>query len=96
LYPQINIWEVAHPIVENYIKENIGPKALLRDLTRTVQVLGRFGPKLPQIAEAALMRQTQNPAPPVGRSVVETAGLIALGAVAVSAVYWLVQLVQAL
>jgi len=32
----------------------------------------------------------------VGRSVVETAGLIALGAVAVSAVYWLVQLVQAL
>ncbi|SFO97678.1 2-polyprenylphenol 6-hydroxylase [Tranquillimonas alkanivorans] len=59
LYPQINIWNVAQPVVEDYIKDNIGPKALLRDLTRTVQVLGRFGPRLPQLAEAALLRQQE-------------------------------------
>ena len=59
LYPQINIWEVAHPIVEDYIKDTLGPKALLRDLTRTARVLSRFGPRLPQMAEAALMREAR-------------------------------------
>jgi ubiquinone biosynthesis protein len=59
LNPHINIWEVAKPIVEAYIKQNIGPKALLRDLTRTVQVVGRFGPKLPGLVEAALIRQAE-------------------------------------
>ncbi len=83
LYPQINIWEVAQPIVEDYIKENIGPKALLRDLSRTMRVLGRFGPKLPQIAEAALMRQVKQPDPPPQRNIWEAAGLVALGAGAV-------------
>jgi len=55
LNPSINIWEVARPTVEDYIKDNVGPKALLRDLTETARVLGRFGPKLPQLAEDALI-----------------------------------------
>ena len=63
MYPQINIWEVAQPVVEDYIKENVGPRALLRDLVSTVQVLGRFGPKLPQIMETALMQRSQNAKP---------------------------------
>ena len=62
LDPHINIWQVARPVVESYIKENIGPKALVRDLTRTLRVLSRFGPQLPQMAEEALIRQHQ-PAP---------------------------------
>ncbi len=62
LSPNINIWTVCQPIVEGYIAENIGPKALVRDLGRTLRVLSRFGPKLPQIVEAAL---TQKPVVPV-------------------------------
>ena len=57
LDPHINIWQVARPVVEDYVRRNIGPQALLRDLVKTVQVLGRFGPKLPLIAEAMLTRQ---------------------------------------
>ncbi len=57
LDPQINIWEVAQPVVEGYIKDNVGPKALLRDLGRTALVLARFGPKLPRLVEAQLLRQ---------------------------------------
>lgn len=64
LDPHINIWEVAKPIVEGYIKENIGPKAVLRDLAKTVRVLARFGPKLPALVEAQLIR-AGNPATPV-------------------------------
>lgn len=61
LDPEIDIWQVARPVVESYIKENIGPKALIRDLIRTARVLSRFGPKLPAMAEAALVRQSQPP-----------------------------------
>ena len=57
LNPNINIWTVSQPIVEGYISENLGPKAILRDLGRTLRVLSRFGPKLPQIVEAALIQQ---------------------------------------
>ncbi|SFG95013.1 2-octaprenylphenol hydroxylase [Palleronia marisminoris] len=57
LYPQINIWEVAQPIVEDYIRDNLGPRALLRDLARTAIVLARFGPRLPQLAEKILVEK---------------------------------------
>ena len=62
LDPHVNIWQVARPVVEDYVRRNIGPQALVRDLLKTVQVLGRFGPKLPQIAEALLTRQMTAPA----------------------------------
>lgn len=60
LDPHINIWEVARPVVEDYIKKSIGPKALLSDLIKTAQVLSRFGPQLPHIAES-IMRRQSNP-----------------------------------
>ncbi len=37
---------------------------LVRDLVKTARVLGRFGPKLPQIAEALLIRQMEEPQRP--------------------------------
>jgi len=65
LDPHLNIWEVAKPVVEDYIKSNLGPRAILRDIIKTARVLARFGPELPKLAEAALMRQTtQQTAPP--------------------------------
>ena len=61
LDPNINIWEVARPVVEGYISRNIGPLALLRDLGRTARVLARFGPKLPRMMEDLLIRQAEMP-----------------------------------
>ena len=71
LDPHINIWTVARPIVEGYIADNIGPKALIRDLAKTARVVSRFGPALPQMVENALMRQqaiNNTPEPPPSRS----------------------------
>jgi len=45
LNPEINIWEVAQPIVERYIRTNIGPIATARDMAATVRVISRFGPR---------------------------------------------------
>ncbi len=64
LDPNINIWDVARPIVEGYIAKNVGPRALLRDLAKTVNVLARFGPKLPALVEGHLVRMG-NPPPTI-------------------------------
>ncbi len=61
LDPDINIWVVARPVVEGYITEHVGPKAVVRDLWDTVRVLSRFGPRLPALAEQALLAQANPP-----------------------------------
>jgi ubiquinone biosynthesis protein len=57
LDPRINIWQVAKPVVEGYIRDSIGPLAVLNDLKNTLAVVARFGPRLPAIVEQALMKQ---------------------------------------
>ena len=83
LDPHINIWSVARPVVESYIVENVGPKAIVRDLAKTAQVLARFGPKLPQIAEAALIQQADRTPPAPQRGSIS--GYVGIGAIAVLA-----------
>ena len=63
LNPNINIWEVARPVVEDYIKDSIGPKAVLSDLGKAALVLARFGPRLPGLVQNALIAQAEPPAP---------------------------------
>lgn len=88
--PHMNIWEDAKPIVEAYIKESIGPRALLQDLVKTARVLSRFGPRLPQLAEAALIRETNPPSPPKPQRKRARLAWMALGAVLTGSVVWLI------
>lgn len=62
LNPQINIWQIASPIVSAYISKSIGPRATIADLAKTARVMSRFGPRLPRLVENALIRQS-NPEP---------------------------------
>lgn len=91
LNPQINIWQVARPVVEQYIQENVGPKALLRDLAKTALVLARFGPKLPALVEARLIGRGGGPVTPKPSRLWPLAW-IALGAVLTVAGLWAAQL----
>ncbi|TMV04970.1 2-polyprenylphenol 6-hydroxylase [Ruegeria sediminis] len=68
LNPHINIWQVARPVVEDYIKGSIGPRAMVRDLGKTALVLARFGPRLPVLVENALIAQTRSEEPAHPRS----------------------------
>jgi ubiquinone biosynthesis protein len=61
LNPHINMWEVAGPVVEGYIRDNLGAQAVVRDLTETVLVLSRYGPLLPQMARRALIERHNTP-----------------------------------
>jgi len=82
LDPQINIWQVARPVVEDYIRREMGPRAALRDLGRTAMVLSRYGPRLPGLVEAALIRQAAPEAPARQR---RWPGRLAWGAAGVAA-----------
>ena len=62
LNPHVNIWDVTGPIVTDYIRDHVGPRAVISDLAQTARVLSRFGPRLPRLVEDALIAQS-NPAP---------------------------------
>ena len=62
LNPHMNIWKVAEPVVTSYIQQSIGPRAVLRDLSKTAGVMARFGPRLPALVEKALIAQSNRPA----------------------------------
>ena len=64
LNPNINIWQVARPVVEDYIKQSIGPRAVLADLGKTALVVARFGPRLPALVQNALIAQSAPVEPP--------------------------------
>jgi ubiquinone biosynthesis protein len=80
LNPMLNMWEVANPVVEQYILDNVGPKAMARDLWSTAKVLARFGPRLPHLAEAALAKLSEPAQPPARNPMLAPIGYFGLGA----------------
>jgi len=79
---RINIWDVAQPVVEDYIKTSIGPAAVIKDLTKAVRVVARFGPRLPQMIEDILVRSSNEPVAPPPVSKRKRAAWVSVGAVA--------------
>ncbi|MEO0342766.1 MAG: 2-polyprenylphenol 6-hydroxylase [Pseudomonadota bacterium] len=67
LNPHLNIWEVAQPVVEDYIRTYLGPRAIARDLRITAEVISRFGPRLPEIVENLLEKGLEKPTKPRAR-----------------------------
>ncbi|OWU75649.1 2-polyprenylphenol 6-hydroxylase [Marinibacterium profundimaris] len=64
LNPHVNIWDVTGPIVTDYIRTHVGPRALMTDLAQTARVLTRFGPQLPRLVEGLLIAQNNPPPEP--------------------------------
>jgi len=91
LDPELNLWESARPIVEKYIRTNVGPLATAKDIAQTVRVLGRFGPRLPQLAERALMNAIHDQ-PPKPKPKISGLGWGILGVIAGLAGSWLIDL----
>lgn len=55
LDPEANIFEAAKPVVEDYIRKNLGPAAVLTNMRDTAEILMRIGPRLPGLASELLM-----------------------------------------
>lgn len=93
LDPNMNIWKVAQPTVESYIKDSIGPKAMAKDLAKAARILARFGPQLPQIVEAALIRHNNPPAKPVARTDMNNLSWMICGGMIVGVAVWAASLI---
>lgn len=93
LNPQINIWQIARPVVEDYIATSIGPRAMARDLGRTARVLSRFGPRLPGLVEDALIAQARQPAARSTHRPLKALFYFGLGAASTLVLVWLVLLI---
>ncbi len=85
-----NIWQVAQPIVQDYVTKSIGPKALMTDLLKTARILARFGPQLPRIAEEQLIRLNNPPPEPKPQRRRARLAWMSLGGVLVGAA-WVLQ-----
>lgn len=64
LDPNLNIWQTARPVVEDYIKRHIGPVAIIHDFSHAAKVFARFGPQLPHLVEQAIHKLESDAAPP--------------------------------
>ncbi|MCI4660615.1 MAG: 2-polyprenylphenol 6-hydroxylase [Neomegalonema sp.] len=58
LDPDFNMWHAARPVVEGWMKANLGPAAIARDLGTAALRLSRLGPQLPDLADKLVAMAT--------------------------------------
>lgn len=68
LYPDLDLWVTAKPFLENWMRERLGPRALLRTLKRELPKWWELMPQLPTLIVEALARATPGPGAPGDRS----------------------------
>lgn len=56
LDPNSNIWSAAKPVVEEWIRGNLGPAAVAHDVQKALLALARLSPRLPELAENLLVK----------------------------------------
>ena len=54
LYPDLDLWETAKPYLEDWMREQLGPRALLREVRRQAPMWGETLPALPGLAYETL------------------------------------------
>ena len=97
LDPNANIWRAARPVVEAWMRDNLGPKAVARDLRDAALTIARYAPRLPGIAERIVIAASREnfersvslpPAPP-SRLGASFLGGLAGGAAVAAGLYFL-------
>ena len=57
LYPELDLWETAKPYLENWMREQIGPRALIRALRQAAPKWRQVLPELPTLIHEVLEQQ---------------------------------------
>lgn len=83
LDPNANIWTAAKPVVESWMRDNLGPKAVARDVRDALLTLARYAPRLPGIAEKFVLAADQEapPPPPAAAGAPGVVALVAAGVI---------------
>jgi ubiquinone biosynthesis protein len=53
LDPELDIWEASRPVIENWMIEQVGPEARLRDAAEGINALGRLAREFPHLLHNA-------------------------------------------
>ena len=80
LDPKINFSDAARPIVDEYVRSNLGLTAARRDIKRVARTLHRIGPRLPDLIEGAVRKLDPKAKPERQQSVFQPAAVFLLGA----------------
>jgi ubiquinone biosynthesis protein len=59
LYPSLDLWDTAKPYLEQWMRDQVGPAALVRDLRRELPRLASMIPRLSEIG-SELLRQSRD------------------------------------
>ncbi len=57
LYPQLDLWKTAKPFLENWVKEQIGPRAMLRQIKENLPFWAEKLPEMPNLLHGYLQQQ---------------------------------------
>ncbi len=58
LYPDLDLWQTAKPFLERWMRNQVGPRALLRNLVRELPKWSHMLPELPALFYDALRRRS--------------------------------------
>ena len=59
IYPDLNFWDVGKPFVERWLREQIGPRALIRNLRETIPFVVEDLPFMPKLLNDVLHQLKQ-------------------------------------
>lgn len=59
LDPQLDIWAVAHPVLERILRQRYSPRRLLRQFRRRLPELATHAPEMPSLVHAWLRQQVE-------------------------------------
>jgi len=60
LYPGLDLWVTAKPYLENWMSEQLGPRALLKTLKKELPKWWQMAPELPGLVHSALKQKQRN------------------------------------
>ncbi|MBL8309703.1 MAG: ubiquinone biosynthesis regulatory protein kinase UbiB [Burkholderiales bacterium] len=63
LDPYLDLWATAQPFLEKWMREQIGPEAIVKRLSEQAPYLSSALPQLPRLIHQALERRAEPPAP---------------------------------
>jgi ubiquinone biosynthesis protein len=61
LYPQLDLWQTAKPFLENWMKEQVGPKAMFKKVYDNLPFWSEKLPEMPDLFYDAMKQLKRNP-----------------------------------
>jgi ubiquinone biosynthesis protein len=61
LYPQLDLWQTAKPFLENWMKEQVGPKAMLKKVYENLPFWSEKLPEMPDLLYDAMKQIKRSP-----------------------------------